>query len=45
MQLMAAPVRFDGERPVIHRAAPALGADGALLDDYRAADSGPRGPA
>jgi crotonobetainyl-CoA:carnitine CoA-transferase CaiB-like acyl-CoA transferase len=35
MRLVAAPVRFDGDRPAIRRAAPALGADAALLDEFR----------
>lgn len=34
LRLMATPVRFDGARPPIHRAAPALGADAGLLAPY-----------
>ncbi len=36
MRLVATPVRFDGARPPIHRAAPELGADAALLAAFRA---------
>ncbi len=35
MQLMAAPMRFDGARPPIRNKAPELNADAALLDPFR----------